>query len=294
MSDALAELVSLLSLEQLETHRFRGQSQDLGWGTVFGGQVLGQALSAAAQTVPLDRKVHSLHGYFLRPGAVDRPIAYEVDPIRDGRSFTTRRVVATQNGRAIFNLAASFQGDEPGHEHAEPRPEAQGPRGVPNESQLLERAAQRYPGLSSIAAKKRPIEIRPLAPVNPFNPEPQPPRHQLWMRASGALPDDPRLHRFLLAYASDFQLMVTALRPHGVSWVGPDLKAASLDHAMYFHRDFRMDDWLLYDLHSPWAGGARGLAQGRFYDPDGYLIATTIQEGLMRDRSLTSPAVERP
>lgn len=292
MPDVLTELVSLLSLERLEQHLFRGQSQDLGWGRVFGGQVLGQALSAASQTVPVERKVHSLHSYFLRPGAVDRPIIYEVDPIRDGRSFTTRRVVAIQGGRAIFNLSASFQGDEPGFEHAEPMPQAAGPEGILNETQLLERAARRNPALASFAARRRPIEIRPLNPVNPFKPTPQSPRQQLWYRASGSLPDDPRLHRFLLAYASDFQFMVTAMRPHAVSWVSPDMQVASLDHAMYFHRDFRMDDWLLYDIESPWAGGARGLAQGRFFDQQGNLVATTFQEGLIRERTRAQPAPE--
>ena len=284
MRDVLAELISLLSLERLEQNLFRGQSQDLGWGQIFGGQVLGQALSAATQTVPEGRRVHSLHGYFLRGGDAARPVIYEVDPIRDGRSFTTRRVVAIQGGRAIFNMAASFQVDEPGFTHQAPMPATAGPDGIPSELDLARKVADRIPEpLRARATSDRPIEIRPLDPHNPFRPKPQSPRQQLWYRARGALPDDPALHPFLLAYASDFQFLVTALRPHGVSWLSREMQVTSLDHAMYFHRPFRMDDWLLYDIESPWAGGARGLVRGRFYDRAGNLVASTVQEGLIRD-----------
>ena len=284
MRDVLSELISLLSLERLEQNLFRGQSQDLGWGQIFGGQVLGQALSAASQTVPEGRRVHSLHGYFLRGGDAARPVIYEVDPIRDGRSFTTRRVVAIQGGRAIFNMAASFQIDEDGFTHQAPMPSTAGPDGIPSELDLARKVADRIPEpLRARATADRPIEIRPLDPHNPFRPKPQSPRQQLWYRATGALPDDPTLHPFLLAYASDFQFLVTALRPHGVSWLSRKMQVTSLDHAMYFHRPFRMDDWLLYDIESPWAGGARGLVRGRFYDRDGNLVASTVQEGLIRD-----------
>jgi acyl-CoA thioesterase-2 len=284
MRDVLGELISLLSLERLEQNLFRGQSQDLGWGQIFGGQVLGQALSAASQTVPEGRRVHSLHGYFLRGGDAARPVIYEVDPIRDGRSFTTRRVVAIQGGRAIFNMAASFQIDEAGFTHQTPMPSTAGPDGIPSELDLARKVADRIPEkLRARATADRPIEIRPLDPHNPFRPKPQSPRQQLWYRASGALPDAPALHPFLLAYASDFQFLVTALRPHGVSWLSREMQVTSLDHAMYFHRPFRMDDWLLYDIESPWAGGARALVRGRFYDRDGNLVASTMQEGLIRD-----------
>jgi len=284
MRNVLSELISLLSLERLEQNLFRGQSQDLGWGQIFGGQVLGQALSAASQTVPEGRRVHSLHGYFLRGGDAARPVIYEVDPIRDGRSFTTRRVVAIQGGRAIFNMAASFQIDEDGFTHQAPMPSTAGPDGIPSELDLARKVADRIPEpLRARATADRPIEIRPLDPHNPFRPKPQSPRQQLWYRATGALPDDPTLHPFLLAYASDFQFLVTALRPHGVSWLSRKMQVTSLDHAMYFHRPFRMDDWLLYDIESPWAGGARGLVRGRFYDRDGNLVASTVQEGLIRD-----------
>ncbi len=284
MRDVLTELVSLLSLERLEEHLFRGQSQDLGWGAIFGGQVLGQALSAATQTVPADRLVHSLHGYFLRSGDAARPVIYEVDPIRDGGSFTTRRVVAIQGGRAIFNLAASFHRAEPGFAHQAPMPSTAGPDGISSELELARKVVDRIPApLRARATADRPIEIRPLDPHNPFQPKPQSPRQQLWYRARGALPDDPALHAYLLAYASDFQFLTTSLRPHGVSWLSRRMQVTSLDHAMYFHRPVRMDDWLLYDIESPWAGGARSLVRGRFYDRDGNLVASTTQEGLIRD-----------
>ena len=291
MRDVLTELVSLLSLERLDTHRFRGQSQDLGWGQVFGGQVLGQALSAAHQTAGEGRHVHSLHGYFLRTGDTTTPVIYEVDPIRDGRSFTTRRVVALQAGRPIFTLAASFHVQEEGFHHQDEMPDVPGPDGVPSELELARLVAEHIPdGMRARVLSDRPIEIRPLAPQNPFAPQPRPPRHQLWYRATGPLPDDPAIHRFLLAYASDFQFLVTALRPHARSWVSRRMKVASLDHTMYFHRDFRMDDWLLYDIESPWSGGARGLVRGRFFDRSGNLVATCHQEGLMRDRKLQHDA----
>ncbi len=286
MSDVLPELLDLLALERIEENLFRGDSQDLGWGQIFGGQVLGQALSAAEQTVPAERPVHSLHGYFLRKGDVLRPIVYMVDPIRDGRSFTTRRVVAIQDGRAIFNLSASFQVAEQGFDHADPMPEAPGPDDLLSERELARRYAEHIPGpIVERAVAARPMEFRPVKPRNPARPKTEPAHRQVWFRATGPLPDDQSVHRYLLAYASDFHFLTTALQPHGRSWLTPGVQVASLDHAMWFHRDVRMDDWLLYDVRSPSASGARGLVQGRFYDRRGRLVASTSQEGLMRDWS---------
>lgn len=295
MNPDLKELLTRLELERIEENLFRGQSQDLGWGSVFGGQVLGQALSAATQTVPDDRAVHSLHAYFLRTGKVDRPIVYTVDPIRDGRSFTTRRVVAIQDGKAIFNMAASFQTEEEGLEHQVPQPMAPDPEGLLSENQLGERLAERLPpALKSIASRRNPIEIRPVAPLDPIKPERRAATKQVWLRASGELPDNDALHRYLLAYASDFHLLVTAMQPHGASWLTPGMQVASLDHAMYFHRPFRMDDWLLYDMESASASGARGLVRGRIFDRQGKLVASTVQEGLMRDRRRKEKKAPKP
>ncbi|MCA9527623.1 MAG: acyl-CoA thioesterase II [Myxococcales bacterium] len=285
MTEVLQHLIALLGLERIEQNLFRGQSQDLGWGRVFGGQVLGQALSAAVQTVPPERAVHSFHGYFMRPGAVDRPIVYDVDRIRDGGSFTTRRVVAIQNGEAIFSLSASFQIEEEGFEHQDEMPAVPGPEGLLSERDLALRVADKLPpGLREQACAERPIEVRPVEPMNPLKPDRRPPQRAVWYRASGPLPDDAGLHRYLLAYASDFNFMTTALMPHGVSWISPGMQVASLDHAMWFHRPFRMDEWILHVVESPSASGARGLARGRFYTQDGRLVASTAQEGLIRQR----------
>lgn len=290
MTPTLHELLTLLRLERIEQHLFRGQSQDLGWGAVFGGQVLGQALSAAAQTVPTGRVVHSLHSYFLRQGDAARPIVYTVDPIRDGRSFTTRRVVAVQGGKPIFHLSASFQVEEPGFEHHDPMPPAPGPDGLRTEQELARAIADRLPpALAERALAERPVEVRPVNPHNPLRPDLRPPRRQVWYRASGRLPDDPDVHRYLLAWASDSHFLTTSMQPHGVSWLTPGLQVASLDHAMWFHRPFRMDEWLLYDVWSPSASGARGLVRGSFYDREGRLVATVLQEGLIRDRRDPDP-----
>ncbi len=295
MRDVLNELIDILRLERIEENIFRGQSQNLGWGRVFGGQVVGQALSAAEQTVPPGRAVHSLHGYFLRPGDAEKPIVYTVDPIRDGKSFTTRRVVAVQGGVAIFSLSASFQIDEPGLTHqAEAMPEGvPPPDGLRNERELGERYLARLPeavratiprAMRERIVAERPIEVRPVAPIDPLDPGERPPQKQVWFRANGTLPDSPSVHQYLLAYASDFHLLGTAMMPHGVSWLTRGMQVASLDHAMWFHRPFRFDDWLLYDMDAPSAQGARGLARGRWLTRDGALVATTAQEGLMRDR----------
>ena len=286
MNRVLNELVQLLALERIEENLFRGQSQDLGWGQVFGGQVLGQALSAAVQTVPADRHVHSLHAYFLRLGDARRPIVYTVDRIRDGGSFTTRRVVAVQGGQPIFNMSASFQVDEPGSAHADAMPSVPGPDGLASELELWKRHAHRIP--ESIRARvlaEPPIELRPIDPVDPFSPETRSADHAVWLRAAGPLPDDPALHRYLLAYCSDFAFIATALRPHGFTWADPRMQVASVDHVMWFHRPFRIDDWLLHVMHSPSASGARGLVRGSIFSRDGVLVASTAQEGLMRERT---------
>jgi acyl-CoA thioesterase-2 len=285
--NVLEELVQQLALERIEANLFRGQSQDPGWGAVFGGQVLGQALSAAVQTVPEPRRVHSLHAYFLRSGDVTKPIVYDVDRIRDGGSFTTRRVVAIQNGEPIFNMAASFQADEPGFDHHDEMPEAPDPLTEKTERERALPYADRLPkALSERVFADRPFELRPVGNDNdPFDDTPKTPRCMVWLKAVGRLPDDPSLHHYLLAYASDHSLIATALRPHGVSWLTPGMQVASLDHVMWFHRPFRVDEWLLYVLDSPSAHGGRGLARGRVFSQDGKLVASVMQEGLVRRRS---------
>ncbi len=285
MQRVLKDLIDQLALERLDRDFFRGKSQDLGWGAIFGGQVLGQALSAAAQTVSADRAVHSLHGYFVRAGDVRRPILYQVDRVRDGKSFTTRRVAAVQNGEAIFTLEASFQIQEEGFDHQDAMPEVPPPEALASERQMALAVADKLPPpLRAIATAERPIEIRPVEPRNPLSPEVAAPRRHMWYRAIDHLPDDPALHRYLLAYASDFAFLGTAMDPHGVSWLVPGMHVASIDHVMWFHRPFRFDDWLLYSVDSPSASGARGLVRGQFFDRSGRLVASSAQEGLMRRR----------
>jgi acyl-CoA thioesterase-2 len=283
--NVLDELMKLLKLEKIEANIFRGQSQDLGFGNVFGGQVLGQALSAASQTVPDGRQAHSLHGYFMRAGDAALPIVYTVDCIRDGKSFTTRRVVAVQKGRAIFSMAASFQLPEAGFDHQAEMPDVQGPEDLEPEIETARKLADRIPeGIREKILCDKPIEIRHVNPINPFNPEKRPPEKQVWFRAIGPLADDMAAHQYLLAYASDFNLVTTSLYPHGHTFWEPRMQVASLDHAMWFHRDFRMDDWLLYAMQSPSASRARGLSIGRMFTRTGRLVATVSQEGLIRHR----------
>lgn len=291
MPTVLDDLVKLLALERIEENLFRGQSQDLGWGTVFGGQVLGQALSAATQTVPPERHVHSMHAYFLRPGDVSRPIVYDVDRIRDGTSFTTRRVVAIQNGKAIFNLAASFQKSEEGFEHQVSMPSAPPPEAFKTDQERFAAVASRLPPFArERATAERPIDLRIVEPDHDlFQPPKRDPERMVWLRTIAELPDDPALHAYLLAYASDFAFVTTALLPHGVSWLTPGLQIASIDHVMWFHRPLRVDDWLLYVMDSPMAHGARGLARGLIFSKDGQLVASTSQEGLVRRRGDRAP-----
>jgi acyl-CoA thioesterase-2 len=282
----LDELVKLLALERIEENLFRGQSQDLGWGIVFGGQVLGQALSAAVQTVPAERHCHSLHAYFLRPGDVNKPIVYDVDRIRDGGSFTTRRVVAIQSGKPIFNLAASFQKVEKGFEHQDEMPDAPSPESLPTGEERAAELAKRFPDqVRERFTAERPFEMRPTEPEDePFPPDARSPRRMVWLKGMGTLPDDAALHGYLLAYVSDHSFITTALRPHRVSIFSPGMQVASLDHVMWFHQPFRVDEWLLYVIDSPAAHGARGLVRGQVFSRDGRLVASSAQEGLIRQR----------
>ncbi len=282
-SAAVRALLAQLDVDEVRDGVFVGDSLDLGWGRVYGGQVLGQALAAAQRTVDPSRLAHSIHGYFLRPGDPGQPIEYLVERTRDGRSFTTRRIRAEQRGRPIFFMAASFQAPEPGLEHQDEMPEVRGPDQLISYTELIAKFEHLLPeSMGDWAMMDFPIEIRPVMVSNPMNPEPSDPVQHVWLRASSALPDDPALHRYVLAYASDFVLLDTALLPHGASYWQGTLRMASIDHAMWFHRDFRMDEWLLYSMDSPCASGARGLVRGQIFDQNGRLVASTNQEGLMR------------
>jgi acyl-CoA thioesterase-2 len=283
-SEAFQELLQLMKLEPLEVNLFRGVSRDIGTERVFGGQVLAQALLAASYTVE-DRLAHSLHAYFLRAGDHDAPIVYNVDHSRDGRSFSSRRVVAIQHGRPIFTLAASFQVDEDGLEHQFDIPEVPGPEHVAAMDLLARDDFDHMPeNMQRWLDRFGPFEFRAVRGADPDDQSPQPPYKEVWFKLHGELDDDPRLHRALLAYVSDFHLVGTATLPHGISWVTGNLIMASLDHAMWFHRDFRLDDWLLYSCDSPSTSGGRGLARGMIHDRQGRLVASTAQEGVIRLR----------
>lgn len=291
----LQDLVSLLDLETLEENLFRGASRDLGGKSVFGGQVIGQALVAASRTVE-GRAPHSLHAYFLRPGDMTRPIVYEVDRVRDGNSFTARRVQAIQHGAAILTMIVSFQKPETGDEHQMPMPDTPPPESLrPLDALYREWLAARERHGDPVPARVREallrelaIEFRPVAPWNPLEASSAPPRQSIWFRTAGALPDAALLHRCVLAYASDFNLLSTALRPHGLSYFSGRAAVASIDHALWFHREARVDDWLLYVMDSPSAQGARGLSRGLIYDRSGRLIASVAQENLMRRASASA------
>ncbi|HTD13088.1 MAG TPA: acyl-CoA thioesterase II [Steroidobacteraceae bacterium] len=285
MDQRLADLLKLLELEQLEVNLFRGESRDIGSPQVFGGQVLGQALSAAAATVDGGRIVHSLHAYFLRRGDCTAPIVYEVDRSLDGHSFANRRVVAIQHGAQIFTMTASFQGTESGFEHQSEMPQVATPEqlqaaaGPP--SAVLAGLPER---VRRFFEQPRPFEFRLLQPIDYLRPRREAPRRQIWLRAVAALPDDEMLHRRLLAYVSDFFLLDTANMPHGTSPLRPGVVMASIDHALWFHRTLRVDDWLLYDMESPSASGARGFARAQVFARDGRLVASAAQEGLIRPK----------
>jgi acyl-CoA thioesterase-2 len=277
---ALDDLVTLLDLEVIEVNLFRGRSPDEERQRVFGGQVAGQALVAATRTIDEpDRFVHSLHAYFLRPGDPTTPIVYEVDRIRDGRSFTTRRVVAIQHGRAIFNLQASFHIHEPGPDHQLVMPEVPPPESLPD---FPTRMAPHRDRIGDWFKRPRPIDLRYIG-RDPFQREGNPATEQrVWMRADGVLPDDPTLHACIVTYASDMTLLDTTVLPFGLSWESPGMQMASLDHAMWFHRPFRADEWLLYDQSAISSGAGRGLAGGAIFTADGTLAVTVVQEGLAR------------
>ena len=280
MDQRLADVLSVLELEPLEWNLFRGESRDIGSPQVFGGQVLGQALMAASRTVS-GRTVHSLHAYFLRRGDFNAPIVYEVDRSRDGHSFSSRRVTAIQHGEQIFNMAASFQLSEPGLEHQAAMPAVPAPESLPDSGTVPpELAARLPPRMQRLLATPRPFEFRSVQPLLQL--AQAAPARQIWFRAVSRVPDDETLHRCLLAYVSDFYLLETATLPHGISSLSGKAVVASIDHAMWFHRPLRVDDWLLYAVESPSASGSRGFARASVFARDGRLVASTAQEGLVR------------
>ena len=281
---ALDDLLDLLDIEPIEARIFRAQNRPLASPRVFGGQVLAQALVAAGRTVEDGRTCHSLHAYFILPGDVQVPIVYEVETLRDGGSFTTRRVTAIQHGRPIFNASLSFHRDEPGLDHtAAAPPEVPGPDALASERDLAAAIADQIPEpLRTVLTRPRPIDFRPVDPVNPLDPDVREARSAMWLRADGTLPDDPLVHQAVLAYASDWGLLSTALLPHGRSVFDGTVQAASLDHSMWFHRPFRADGWLLYAVDAPTAAGARGFTRGAVTDGEGRRVASTAQEGLIR------------
>lgn len=282
----MQELLAILDLERLEHNLFRGRSPQTAWQRVFGGQTIGQALVAAQRTVDADRQVHSLHGYFMRPGDTKVPIVYEVDRIRNGGSFTTRRVVAVQHGKAIFSLEASFQLTEPGLDHQFPMPlDVPPPEELETQRELLEHMDNVPDTIRRFWARERPLEIKPVNLEHYTSRDKLPPRQNIWLRTTGPVPDQWPLRAAVLAYLSDMTLLDTSTFAHGRAVFDPDLQVASLDHAMWFHREHPLDDWLLYTQDSPSASGARGFTRGAIYGRDGVLIASVAQEGLIRLRS---------
>ncbi|AKI02957.1 (3S)-malyl-CoA thioesterase [Hoeflea sp. IMCC20628] len=283
---AMEQLVSILDLEPLEQDLFRGTSPQVGWQRVFGGQVIGQALVAAQRTVAADRLVHSLHGYFMRPGDPEAPIIYEVDRIRDGLSFATRSVVAIQHGKAIFSLSASFQKEEDGLEHQAPMPDVTAPEDLPGKEEMREAFLTGAPDhIRNYWERDRPIEVRPLSLEHYISDRKLEAEQKVWIRTTGPVPDDRIIQAAILAYLSDMTLLDTALFAHGKSVFDRSLQVASLDHAMWFHRPCKLDDWLLYSMDSPNSNGARGFTRGSLYQRDGKLIASVAQEGLIRSRT---------
>ncbi|MCG6201970.1 acyl-CoA thioesterase II [Psychromonas antarctica] len=286
MGKVLNDLLDQLSLEKLEENLFRGKSQDLGLGVVFGGQVMGQAISAAKETLEKDRQVHSFHCYFLRIGKTDQPIIYDVKRIRDGQTLSTRRIKAIQNGQPIFYMTASFKAKEGGFEHQDKMPIAPAPEDLISEQEM----ALLHTDMLPIAARdklvsEKPIEMRPVSFVDPIDPEVEPAKRLVWFKANGKMPDDLSIHRYLLAYASDFNFLLTALQPHGVSYYSEGMQVVTVDHSMWFHHDFRLDEWLLYSVESSVASDGRGLVRGQIFTREGVLVASTIQEGLIRQRA---------
>jgi acyl-CoA thioesterase-2 len=282
MSKAIQSLLEILDLEPLEVNLFRGSSPQVGWQRVFGGQVIGQALVAATRTVNA-RPVHSLHGYFMLPGDPKVPIVYEVDRLRDGRSFTTRGVRAIQHGHAIFSMLVSFHRDEPGFDHASPMPKVPAPEDLPSDEEIRKNILPGMPEAVRVYyERERPIELRPVEFRRYISKDHRDPKFHVWIRSTAPLPADPAIHQCVLAYASDMTLLDTALIPHGRTVFEKSIQAASLDHALWFHRPFRADEWLLYAQDTPNASGARGLSRGLIFARDGTHVATVAQEGLIR------------
>jgi acyl-CoA thioesterase II len=285
MTPALSRLVQILTLERLEDNLFRGPKASEGWQRVYGGQVLGQALAAATATVGADRAIHSLHGYFLLAGDPEHEIIYDVERIRDGGSFTTRRIKAIQHGQAIFAMSASFHRHEDGFDHQSTMPDVPAPETLPSAKDLIGKMMAHLPdNMKAYWNREHPIDVRIVDPSRYTSREPRTAEQAVWLKTNGALPDSANLHHAVLAYASDFTLLDTALVAHGKLLFDRDIQLASLDHAMWFHRPFRADDWLLYAQDSPSAFGARGYCRGSIYDRRGQLVASTVQEGLMRKR----------
>jgi acyl-CoA thioesterase-2 len=283
MSYTAADLVRLFDLETIEKDVFRGANRDLGTGRIFGGQVLAQSLVAASRTAPPDRAVHSLHGYFMLAGDLEIPVLYLVDRIRDGKSFTTRRVSAVQHGEAIFSMAASFHRAEDGPSHQIDMPKVPPPEDLQPELEMLRERADELPAsLRSVLTQDRPLDFRPVDGLHPFETRTREPRRCVWLKAVGEVGEDPVHHQAVLAYASDYGLLGTALQPHGLTFRGPGIMLASLDHAIWLHQPVRVDDWLLHVIDSPASGGARAYSRGSFFARDGTLIASTAQEGLFR------------
>ncbi len=290
MPDSLDSLLALLDLEPLEVNIYRGQNRDLGTGRVYGGQVFAQALVAARRTVDANRDAHSAHGYFILPGDLAAPIVYFVDRLRDGSSFTTRRVTAIQHGRAIFNLSASFHADEEGPAHQTAMPDVPAPDTLASESELIRAMADRIPeSLRAVLMQEQPIDVRPVDSIDPLRTQKSEPVRRSWFRATGRLPDEARIHQAVLAYASDYRLLLTALQPRGIPYRSPGLQLASLDHSLWMHRPFRADEWLLFSTDSPVTSGARGFVRGTIYSQAGELVASVAQEGLIRVRRTEMP-----
>jgi len=285
----LGRLLKLMKLERIENNLYRGKSYDPGWGRVFGGQVLGQALCAAQNTVedPL-RSIHSFHSYFLRPGDPAADIVYDVDNIRDGRSISTRRVTAIQHGEKIFHLTTSFDSYQGGLDHSSPMPDVPGPDNLLSEEEYALKYADKIPKiLRERFTSKQPIECRHVEFIDPLDPKVTEPRRYIWLRASDPLPQDVRIHQSLLGFCSDFNFLSTALLPHGTSMWKGNVSIATIDHSMWFHRPFQMDSWLLYSIESPSAYNGRGLVRGQVFDQNGALVASSAQEGIMRLRTQT-------
>ncbi|OTA21307.1 acyl-CoA thioesterase II [Xenorhabdus beddingii] len=282
MSQALQNLINLIHLEKIEEGIYRGQSEDLGFPQVFGGQVIGQALYAAKQTVANDRMIHSFHSYFLRPGDSSKPIVYDVEILRDGKSFSARRVSAIQHGQPIFYMTASFQGHEESFEHQNTMPVVPPPEELESQEEMVKKMADSLPAKLKDAFSTPPLEMKLVKPHDLPDHSSKTPVRYVWFRSNGKMPEDPFIHSCLLGYASDFNFLPTSLQPHGVGFMERNMQVATIDHSMWYHRPFSMNDWLLYAIESPSASGARGFVRGHIYDRKGVLIASAVQEGVIR------------